>query len=116
MKKTGSIQKLIVTFMLAAALIIPMHTPIANIVSGETVITTQAKAEAKAMISKKAAKKKLKKWLKKKRKWKKGMILAYDGMEGYDYLFQAYFDMGDHTATEGWYYVDCRTGKIKSMF
>ena len=101
--------------MLILALAMPLYTPVANTVPGPAV-TTIAKAEAKAILSKKEAKKILKKWMKKKKKWKKKMKMDYSYTEGKKYVFQVYYDMGDHIATYNWYYVNAYTGKIKAMF
>ena len=116
MRKMKTIRKVVVGFVLTGALIIPLHTPIANMVPGVSSITMESKAEAKAVMSKKQAKKKLKKWIKRNGKWENGLRLEYDRTEGYDYIFHAYFDEGDHTSTQNWYHVNCRTGKISAEF
>lgn len=59
---------------------------------------------------------KLEKWLKDNNKTVKDAILVYDHKEGNNYVFQYYNDMGTHTATINWYYVNCKTGKITAMF
>ena len=79
------------------------------------VSATAIEAEAKS-LSKKKARKKLVKWMKKHGVYQSNLILSYDGIEDGAYVFQYYEDMGDHTATSNWYYVDRNSGAISSMF
>lgn len=58
MKRTNRIKAAVVTGVLSLALAIPVLTPNAGIIPGDSQITTQA--DAKTMLSMKAAKRKLK--------------------------------------------------------
>lgn len=116
MRKIKRIRKVAASIVLMGALVIPIHAPIASMVPGTPVITMQTKAEAKAVLSKKQAKKKLIKWLKRRNLLEDKLIIAYDHKKGGDYFFHAYFDEGDHTSTQNWYYVNSKTGVVRAEF
>lgn len=78
--------------------------------------TYKCKITVKKNLTMKQAKAKLRKWIAKNGHESSGAILRYDHMDGDNYVFQYYHDMGTHTATMNWYYVNKKTGKIKAMF
>lgn len=43
-------------------------------------------------------------------------ILYYSNTLFVEFIVHCYDDMGTHTATSGWYYVNKSTGKVTSMF
>ena len=43
-------------------------------------------------------------------------VIAVDSENSTEYIVHCYDDMGTHTATSGWYYVNKSTGKVTSMF
>ena len=114
MRNIKVLRKKVVVAFLLVALLVPLYTPVANMVPGVQTVTT--KAEAKAGLSKKQAKKKLKKWIKKNGYWEEGLLLEYDRTDGKEYVFHAYFDEGDHVTTQNWYHVNYNTGKISAEF
>ena len=116
MKKTKRIRTVAACLLMIGALSVPMNTPLANLVPGASSYSVQSTVEAKSVLTKKQAKKKLKKWLKKKGLLKKKLKIAYDRKEKKSYVFWAYYDEGDHTSTQNYYYVNYNTGKIKAEF
>lgn len=78
--------------------------------------TYKCKITVKKNLTVKQAEDKLRKWIAKNGQESSGAMLFYDHMEGDNYVFHYFCDMGTHTATINWYYVNKKTGKIKPMF
>ena len=83
--------------------------------SGDAAVIYTVKAKS-ATLSRKKVRNKLKKWLKQRGEWNASYVLEFDSMDGENYLFHYYEDMGDNTATVNWYDVNKHTGKISAMF
>ena len=112
MKMTKRIKAIIITGMLSLALATPMFTPVGSVVPGNTVITTQAKAQK---LTKKQARNKLKKKIKADGH-KKKYTYKYVGSEDGYYVFYIYSCSGSQCAPVGYGEVHKKTGKIHYQF
>ena len=103
-------RKWIARFCMAAMLLAAAPTVVPGVMPQAV---TVAKAKT---LTKKQARKKLVNYLKNQNLFNSQYQLVFDHKEGNDYVYHYYEDMGTHTATVNWYYVNKKSGKVTAMF